>query len=88
VNVIIPEPLRCHTDGVADIWVTARTVADALMQLAAEFPDIGPVLVSEEGALRHGVVVCLGDADIRFRGGITAPLGDARSLQIIVPMLV
>ncbi len=88
VVVLIPEPLRACTEGLSEVSVAGSTVADAFARLAGEYPELGPELITEQGALRHGVVIAVDGRDIRFAGGLGTPVAAGQVIQIIVPMLV
>jgi len=88
VTVLIPEPLRACSEGLAEVSVEGDTVAEALACLAAECPGIGPELVTEKGDLQHGVVIAVDGRDIRFSGGLATRVGAGQVIQIILPMLV
>lgn len=88
VTVLIPEPLRAYTEGLAEVSVEGGSVADALARLAAEYPEIGPELITEQGGLRHGVVIAVDGRDIRFSGGLGTRVAAGQVIQIVAPMLV
>lgn len=88
VTVLIPEPLRACTEGLAEVSVEGGSVADALARLVAEYPEIGPELITEQGGLRHGVVIAVDGRDIRFSGGLGTRVAAGQVIQIVAPMLV
>ena len=88
VVVLIPEPLRACTEGLAEVSVEGGSVAEALARLAGEYPEIGPELITEQGGLRHGVVIAVDGLDIRFTGGLGTRVAAGQVIQIVAPMLV
>lgn len=60
------------------------TVGDALDDVIARFPALGPRLRDAEGKQYPFVTVYLNDEDIRFQGGFAAPASDGDEV-IIVP---
>ncbi len=87
-TVLIPEPLRACSEGLAEVSVEGGSVADVLARLAAEYPEIGPELITEQGGLRHGVVIAVDGRDIRFTGGLGTRVAAGQIIQIVAPMLV
>ncbi len=88
VTVMIPEPLRAHTGGQAEVSVQAGTVGDVLYGLVTRYEEIGKRIIDEAGGLRHGVVVAVNGHDIRFTGHLQAPVRPGEHVQIVVTMLV
>jgi adenylyltransferase/sulfurtransferase len=66
VKVIIPTPLRQYTEKRESLEVQAKTVAEALVALTAQYGDLRKHLFNEEGKLRSFVNIYVGDEDIRF----------------------
>jgi len=78
----IPTPLRQYSGGQAEVSVSGSTIAQALDDLFAQYPDLKLHLYEGE-QLRSFVNIFLGDEDIRFLSGTaTAISADAR-LRII-----
>ncbi len=42
-KVIIPSPLRKHTDGVRDVQVKGENLSDVMRELTAKYPGLEPV---------------------------------------------
>jgi sulfur-carrier protein adenylyltransferase/sulfurtransferase len=65
-KVLIPTALRQFTDQKDSVEVSGTTVADALTQLTAQYPDIRKNLFNDQGKLRSFVNVYVDDEDIRY----------------------
>ena len=88
VTVLIPEALRACTEGLAEVSAEGGTVADVLAHLAGECPELGPELITEQGGLRHGVVIAVDGRDIRLTGGLGTRVAAGQIIQVVAPMLV
>src|ERR1700747_1924031 len=65
-KVIIPTALRQLTDQNDSVQVNGGTVAEALNELTAQYPNIKKNLYNEQGKLRSFVNVYVNDEDIRY----------------------
>ncbi len=65
-KILIPTALRQFTEQQDSVEVTGATVADALAQLTAKYPNIKKNLFNDTGKLRSFVNVYLNDEDIRY----------------------
>ena len=83
VTVLIPTPLRQYTGKKESVVVEAKTVAEALQKLTAEYSDLRRHLFNDDGKLRNFVNVYLGDEDIRFLQKDQTPLNDKDVLSIV-----
>ena len=86
VKVIIPTPLRHYTGKKDSIEVEARTVAEALSSLTAQYDDLRRHLYNDEGKLRSFVNIYLNDEDIRYLQKEATPLA-ANDVISIVPSI-
>ena len=66
VRVIIPTPLRQYAGNKDSIEMEAKTVAEALSGLTAQYGDLRKHLYNDEGKLRSFVNIYLNDEDIRY----------------------
>jgi molybdopterin converting factor small subunit len=83
VKVLIPTPLRPHAGGQAAAEVQAKTVAEALGHLTAQFADLRRHLFTEEGKLRSFVNVYVNGEDIRYLAQENTPTKDGDTINII-----
>src|SRR6516225_6078940 len=83
VKVMIPTPLRVHAEGKAAAEFPAKTVAEALGHLTAEFRDLKQHLFTKEGKLRSFVNVYLNGEDIRYLEQENTATKDGDTINII-----
>jgi len=82
-RIRVPTPLRPYTEGQAQLKVDASTVGEALQQLTAQFPSIGPHLYNEEGDLRPYVNLFVNDEDVRTLQGEQTAIQEDDTLMIL-----
>jgi adenylyltransferase/sulfurtransferase len=83
VRIMIPTPLRQYVGKKDQVEVEAKTVAEALSRLAAEYGELRKHLYNQEGELRSFVNIYLGDEDIRFLQKEQTPLSENDVLSIV-----
>jgi sulfur-carrier protein len=83
VKVIIPTPLRQYAEKKESMEVQAKTVAEALGAIIAQYGDLRKHLYTEEGKLRSFVNIYVGDEDIRFLEKEKTPLKDNDVISIV-----
>ena len=83
VKVMIPTPLRPHAGGKAAAEFQAKTVAEALAHLTAQYADLKRHLFTEEGTLRSFVNVYVNGEDIRYLAQGNTPTQDGDTINII-----
>lgn len=83
VTVRIPTQLRPLTGGAGEVAAEGATIAQVLADLNARFDGLQPRLFDDTGALRRFVNVYLNDEDIRFDGGLDAPVQPDATISII-----
>ena len=71
VIIEIPTAFRRFTDGAPRVDCSAATIAEALNELTARFPDLSRHVRDEQGQIRQFLNVYLNEEDIRFLGGQT-----------------
>ena len=64
--IFIPTPLRSYAAGQSSIQIEAPSIAAALDQLTASYPDLRKHLFTPEGKVRAFVNLYLNDEDIRY----------------------
>jgi len=84
ITLHIPTVLARLSDGQRKITAQGTTVGEAVADVSARFPALGPRLVDEAGSPYAFVTYYLNDEDIRFRGGFDAPVRDGDEV-IVVP---
>jgi sulfur-carrier protein len=83
VKVIIPTPLQQYTGSQDSVEVEAKTVAEALSGLTAQFGDLRRHLYNDEGKLRSFVNIYLNDEDVRYLQRDQTPLVSDDVLSIV-----
>ena len=84
---VIPGALREFSKGRSEVRLDAggaRTAGDALRLLWTECPGARDRVMTERGEVRPHINVFVDGANIRFAGGLDAPLG-ADAEVIILP---
>ncbi|GAA2112231.1 MoaD/ThiS family protein [Microlunatus panaciterrae] len=82
-SVRIPTILRNYTGGVGEVTADGSTLGEVLESLEANHPGIRSRVLDDAGALRRFVNVYVGDEDVRFVGGLEAPVSDGAKISII-----
>ncbi|HEY9290126.1 MAG TPA: MoaD/ThiS family protein [Microlunatus sp.] len=75
VEVKIPTILRTYTDGEKTVNGTGSTLAEVIDDVETRHPGLKDRIV-EAQALRRFVNVYVNDEDVRFSGGLSAPVAD------------
>jgi molybdopterin converting factor small subunit len=82
-NIKIPSPLRYYTGGLAEVEVQGVTVAAAMDEFIARFPDLRQHMFNDRGELRPFVNLFLNSEDVRHLGGLETPLQPGDNLRIV-----
>jgi MoaD family protein len=82
-KIHIPTPLRQYVGKQAVVDAKGGTVAEVLSSLVGQHPDLRRHLYTDEGKLRAFVNVYLNDEDVRFLGGLTAPVKDGDTVTVL-----
>ena len=83
VKVVIPTPLRQYTASKDSVQLEAKTVAEALAGLTAQYGDLRRHLYNDEGKLRSFVNIYLNDEDIRYLQKEQTPLVSDDVISIV-----
>ena len=83
MKIHIPTPLRPYAGKNAAIEVAGVTVADALRQLTAQYPELQRHLFTDDGKLRAFVNLYLNDEDIRYLNKEATPVHPEDALSIV-----
>lgn len=84
ITVHLPTMLARLAGDSQALEASGDTVGDALADVIARFPALGPRLRDDAGKPYGFVTFYLNDEDIRFRGGFAAPVADGDEV-IVVP---
>jgi sulfur-carrier protein len=83
VTIEIPTAFRRFTDGAPRIDCSAPTVADALNELTARFPQLLRHVRDDNGQIRQFLNVYLNEEDIRFLGGEACALKEGDRVLLV-----
>lgn len=88
LTFVIPGALREFSAGRAEVRVEpgkvpVRTVAAALALLWAECPGARDRVLTERGEIRQHINVFVDGVNIRFAGGLDAPVADGAEIIIL-----
>ena len=83
IEVRIPTILRSYTGGAKTVQGAGDTLADLLTDLDAKHPGLKGRLITAEGGLHRFVNVYVNDEDVRFLGGLEAPLSDGDQVVVL-----
>jgi molybdopterin converting factor small subunit len=86
IEVRIPTILRTYTDGQKAVDAQGENLAGLIEDLEAHHPGIRERLIDESadgGDLRRFVNVYINDEDVRFIGGLAAPLSDGDQVTVL-----
>ncbi|CAN2177320.1 MoaD Molybdopterin converting factor, small subunit [Candidatus Nanopelagicaceae bacterium] len=82
IEVRIPTILRPYTKDQKTVEASGATLSALVADLDAKYVGLGERLL-ENGALRRFINVYINDEDVRFLGGLEAPLKDGDSITIL-----
>lgn len=82
ITVSIPTILRNHTGGEKNVAASGSCLAEVIDHLDANHPGIKLRLV-KDGALHRFINVYVNDEDVRFVGGLAAPVNDGDEVTIL-----
>ena len=82
IEVRIPTILRTYTDGQKAVDAQGDNLAGLIEDLEANHPGIRERLIDGED-LRRFVNVYINDEDVRFIGGLEAPLSDGDQVTVL-----
>ena len=82
ITVSIPTILRPHTGGAKSVEAHGSTVSEIISDLDSRHSGIKARLV-KDGTLHRFVNIYVNDEDVRFAGGLDAPVADGASVTIL-----
>ena len=88
LNFVIPGPLRELAGNRSDVRTTgaAQSVGGALALLWNECPGVRDRVVTERGEVRPHINIFVDGENIRYTGGLDAPVRDGAEI-VILPAL-
>jgi sulfur-carrier protein len=82
VTVSIPTILRTHTGGEKSVEAKGGTVAEVIDDFESRHGGLKDRLITN-GSLHRFVNIYVDDEDIRFAGGLDAPVQDSSTVTIL-----
>jgi hypothetical protein len=82
IEVRIPTILRPYTQDQKSVEAEGSTLSAVISDLDAKYTGLGERLL-ENGALRRFINVYINDEDVRFLGGLEAPIKDGDSITVL-----
>jgi len=82
IEVRIPTILRPYTNDQKSVAAEGATLSAVIADLDAKYVGLGERLL-ENGALRRFINVYINDEDVRFLGGLDAPIKDGDSITVL-----
>jgi molybdopterin converting factor small subunit len=82
IEIRIPTILRTYTGGAKSVEGSGTTLADLLDDVESRHGGLQARLVDDAG-LRRFVNVYLNDEDVRFLGGLSAPVKDGDTVTVL-----
>jgi molybdopterin converting factor small subunit len=83
ITIEIPTAFRRFTNGARKVDCSATTVAEALADLTARFPDLSRHVRDDSGQIRQFLNVYLNEEDIRFLGGECCTLKEGDRVLLV-----
>ena len=81
-TVSIPTILRTHTGGEKSVEASGTTVAEVIDDLESRHSGLRDRLITN-GSLHRFVNIYVDDEDVRFAGGLDAPVKDSSTVTIL-----
>jgi molybdopterin converting factor small subunit len=82
IEVRIPTILRTYTGGEKKIEGSGATLEELFADLDGRYDGLRERLIDEAG-LRRFINVYLNDEDVRFLGGLSAPVSDGDTVTVL-----
>ena len=82
-KVRIPTVLRPAMGGDATISVEGTTIGEVLNRLTATHPAVKGQLLNEDGTLHRFLNVYVNDDDVRYLGGVDAPVANGDEITLL-----
>ena len=83
VHVNLPTILRAHAGGAKTVTAEGSTVGEVLVALTAEYPGLSGQVLDDQGSLHKFVNVYVNDDDVRYLGGINAPVTNGDEITLL-----
>ena len=81
--VRIPTVLRPAMGGQNEVNVPGTTIGEILKELTTQYPAATGQLLSEDGSLHRFLNVYVNDDDVRYLGGLDAPVAETDEVTLL-----
>jgi len=82
-TVRIPTVLRPATGGQATATASGATIGAVLTELSERYPGVREQLFNGDGTLHRFLNVYVNDDDVRYIGGLEAPVSDGDEITLL-----
>jgi sulfur-carrier protein len=82
VTVSVPTILRTHTGGEKTVEAKGSTLAEVIDDLESRHSGLGARLL-KDGKLHRFINIYVDDEDVRFAGGLEAPVKESSTVTIL-----
>ena len=82
-TVRLPTVLRPAAGGATTLTVEGATIGEVLISLTTNYPAMRGQLLNDDGTLHRFLNVYVYDDDVRYLGGVDAPVGDADEITLL-----
>ena len=82
IEVRIPTILRSYTGGQKSVDGSGATLEELFLDLDGRYEGLRERLIDDSG-VRRFVNVYLNDEDVRFLGGLSAPVSDGDTVTVL-----
>ena len=83
VTVRIPTVLRGAIGNQSTLSVSGSTIGEILGEIVATYPAVKGQLLNEDGTLHRFLNVYVNDDDVRYLGGVNAPVADGDEVTLL-----
>ena len=82
-TVRIPTVLRPAVGGQSVVSVDGATIGEVLSTLIGQYPSLEGQLLDGDGSLHRFLNVYVNDDDVRYIGGVAAPVADGDDITLL-----
>ncbi|HEV2426787.1 MAG TPA: MoaD/ThiS family protein [Acidimicrobiales bacterium] len=82
-TVRIPTVLRSSMEGLASVDADGATIGEVLAGLSLKYPAVSGQLLGQDGQLHRFLNVYVNDDDVRYLGGLAAPVADGDEVTLL-----
>ena len=79
----IPTVLRPAMGGASTLNVEGQTIGDVLSELSDAYPAVKGQLLNDDGSLHRFLNVYINDDDVRYLGGVNAPVANDDEITLL-----